>query len=79
MHWLCLFKIPAVFICCTNYKPQAVSKTRLNFCAAYRLLTSKSSLGNKCTLFQLWNGMLILIICLVYRREKIFICESLNR
>ena len=63
MQWLCLFVAQII-------KPQAVSKTRLNFFAAYRLSTSKSSLGNKCTLFQLWNGMLILIICLVYCREK---------
>ena len=63
MHWLCSFVARII-------KPPAVSKTRLNFFAAYRLSTSKSSLGNKCTLFQLWNGMLILIICLVYRRKK---------
>ena len=62
MHWLCLLVARII-------KPQAVSKTRLIFFAAYRLSTSKSCLGNKCTLFQLWSGMLILIICLVYRRE----------
>ena len=53
-----------------------MGKTRLSFFTAYRLLTSKSSLQNKCTLFQLWNGMLILIICLVYRREKKYIYVS---
>ena len=34
-------------------KPQAVSKTRVNFFAACRLSTPKSSLVNKCTFFQL--------------------------
>ena len=37
MHWLCLFVARII-------KPQAVSKTRLIFFAAYRLSTSKSAL-----------------------------------
>lgn len=44
------------------------------FFRSLRPLTSKSSLGNKCPLFQLWNSMLTFIICLIYHSENIFVC-----
>lgn len=46
-------------ICCTNYQTAyGKQNTAECFFSPYPLLTSKSSLENKCTHFQLWNGML---------------------
>ena len=44
--------------------------------SAYSLSTSKSSLGFKCTLFQLLNGMLFLIICLVQKNVCTSACTA---